>query len=83
MSSLVKKWVEHLNENNMTYCEHWKFAVSHGISCILAGFYLIIHGTLPCFYRHAGSELIHQLEKDFVNHARKQGYKKTNIDINE
>lgn len=50
----------------MTYCGHWTFAVSHGLSCIRAGLYLITHGILPCFYEKAGSELIHELEKDFV-----------------
>lgn len=66
MSSLVKKGKEHLTENKMTYCEHWRFAVGHGLGCIKAGLYLCIHGFLPCFYRHAGSKLVHRLEKDFV-----------------
>ena len=66
MSSLVKKGKEHLKENNMTYCEHWRFAVGHGLGCIKAGLYLCIHGFLPCFYRHAGSKLVHKLEKVFT-----------------
>ena len=65
MSSLVKKGKEHLVENNMTYCEHWRFAVGYGYQCVKAGVYLCIHGFLPCFYRHVGSKLVHKLEKVF------------------
>ena len=66
MQSLVKRWKLHLKNNNMTYCDHFRFAVGHGITCLKAGIYLIIHGFFPCFYQHAGSELVHELEKDFT-----------------
>jgi hypothetical protein len=66
MSSLVKRWKNHLSENKMTYREHWMFAVGHGYCCIKAGLYLIIHGFLPCFYEKTGSKLVHELEKDFI-----------------
>lgn len=66
IKKLKQKWLDHLNRNNMTYCNHWKFAVGHGFGCLKAGIYLIIHGFLPCFYRRAGSKLIHRLEKDFI-----------------
>ncbi len=64
---LIKKWIKHLSENNMTYREHLVFAVGHGIICVKAGLYLIIHGLFPCFYQHAGSELVHNLEKVFTD----------------
>jgi len=64
--TLKKKWAEHLDRNKMTYWSHWRFAVGHGYHCIRAGIYLCIHGFLPCFYRSAGSKLVHRLEKDFV-----------------
>lgn len=66
MQVLVKKWKDHLDRNNMTYWKHFRFAVGHGVGCLRAGIYLCIHGILPCFYRHAGSKLVHTLEKDFV-----------------
>ena len=40
--TLRKKWNEHLNENNMGYWQHLKFAVGHGFICIRAGIYLCI-----------------------------------------
>jgi hypothetical protein len=65
--NLHNRWYNHLKHNNMTYCKHWLFAVGHGITCLKAGLYLIIHGFFPCFYEHAGSELVHELEKVFTN----------------
>jgi hypothetical protein len=84
MSSLVNRWKEHLSENKMTYGQHWVFAVGHGLGCIRAGIYLCIHGMLPCFYRHAGSKLVHILEKDFVDHEEeiKNDLKTTNTKKN-
>ena len=80
---LLKKWKDHLNRNNMTYCQHWMFAVGHGLGCIRAGIYLCIHGSLPCFYRRAGSKLVHRLEKDFVDHEREIKNEETKNYTNE
>jgi hypothetical protein len=66
MSRLVTKWKSHLDNNNMTYWQHWKFAVGHGLGCLKAGVYLCIHGMFPCWYRKAGTKLVHKLEKDFT-----------------
>jgi hypothetical protein len=63
---LIGRWKNHLKENNMTYCKHLMFAVGHGITCLNAGLYLIIHGLFPCFYERVGSELVHKLEKVFT-----------------
>ena len=53
MSTLRDKWIEHLEENNMTYCQHFKFAgygaLLIGINCVR----LMIHALLPCFNRKA------------------------------
>ena len=81
--TLTKKWKEHLPKNNMTYCEHFVFAVGHGLGCIRAGIYLCIHGILPCFYRHAGSKLVHKLEIDFVDHEEEIKNGKINHNTNE
>jgi len=62
---LLNQWKKHLYENQMTYCEHLLFALGYGFACIKAGGYLIIHGLFPCFYKKAGSNLIHSLDKAF------------------
>jgi hypothetical protein len=64
--TLRQKWIEHLKENSMTYWEHWKFAVGHGLTCVKAGIYLCVHGFFPCWYRKAGTKLVHKLEQDFT-----------------
>lgn len=65
MTNLFKKWTQHLQENNMTYIEHLIFALFYGLCCLLAGFYLIIHSILPCFFPTAGSDLVTKLSKRF------------------
>jgi hypothetical protein len=61
---------EHLKENNMTYYQHFKFAVFHGLVCILAGFCLIIHAVLPCIFQTAGSDLVQSLAIVFKKRRR-------------
>jgi hypothetical protein len=68
--NLRKRWKKHLSENKMTYREHWKFAVSHGLICLEAGLFLIIHGFLPCFLERTGSALVRKLQKSFNNHRQ-------------
>ena len=63
--NLRQKWTHHLRENNMTYVEHLIFALFYGLLCLLAGFYLIIHSVLPCFFTTAGSNLVSKLNKTF------------------
>lgn len=79
--NLQQRWNKHLQENNMTYCEHFIFAVGHGLCCIKAGVYLCIHGFLPCFRRRAGSRLVHRLNKDFKDHKYDIYNKKADKDL--
>lgn len=68
--NLYKRWSHHLKKNNMTYREHWRFAVSHGFLCLEAGLLLIIHGFLPCFFEKAGTLLVRKLKKSFDKHRQ-------------
>lgn len=67
VKTLYDRWVGHLAENKMTYSQHLNFAILHGLECVMAGAYLIIHGILPCFYTHIGSGLVHKLDKVFTD----------------
>lgn len=64
---IKQKWINHLQENNMTYFQHMLFAMFYGISCLCAGLYLIVHSILPCFYQTAGSDLVNRLSERFKN----------------
>ena len=67
---LIKHGQQHLEDNNMTYVQHWKFAVGHGLICLEAGFFLIVHGFFPCFFQKAGSILFRTLNKSFNQHQK-------------
>lgn len=68
--SLQKRWSDHLKKNNMTYRDHWWFAVSHGLLCIIAGVMLVIHSLFPCFFEQAGSRLVRKLRISFDKHQK-------------
>ena len=49
----------------MTYYQHFKFAMVHGVICLVAGISLIIHAVLPCWFQTAGSDLVTLLANVF------------------
>ena len=53
MESLLDRWNGHLTENNMGYCEHFRFAFCGAACIIYHGVRLAIHAVLPCFHREA------------------------------
>lgn len=65
---MINKSIKHLKDNNMSYYEHIKFAGKHGLSCIKAGIFLIIHGVIPALFPRAGSKLVNKLNKNFTKH---------------
>ena len=65
---VIKKSVEHLQENNMGYWEHLLFASGHGIRCIKAGILLILHSFIPALFPKTGSILVKKLNKSFTDH---------------
>jgi len=65
---LIKNCKDHLKQNSMGYFQHLKFAASHGIRCIKAGFLLIIHSVIPALFPKTGSILVNKLNKDFTEH---------------
>jgi hypothetical protein len=65
--NLLKKIKNHLEENNMTYMEHLKFASYYGMLCILHGLGLVIHSIFPCFFIKSGTNLKNKLAENFNN----------------
>jgi len=65
---MIKKSIEHLTENKMTYCEHFIFASTHGLGCLKAGLCLICHAIIPALFAHTGSILVKELNKSFNQH---------------
>jgi hypothetical protein len=67
---MIKKSLEHLKQNKMTYIEHLAFAFYHGCGCIKAGFLLIIHSIIPALYPKTGSKLVTKLGRSFTQHKK-------------
>jgi hypothetical protein len=68
--SLKKRWKNHLIENNMTYLQHFKFAVFYGSVCLFAALSLLLHAIFPCWFQTAGSDLIRSLAIVFKKHKQ-------------
>jgi hypothetical protein len=66
MNKLIQKARNHLVKNNMSYYGHFVFAFGYGLVSMKAGILLCLHSILPCFFEHAGSRLVHKLEKVFI-----------------
>jgi len=58
--------MSHLDENRMTYWQHWKFAAGHAWRCFVASVRLLIHAFIPCIYTTAGRQLTQRLNEDFT-----------------
>jgi hypothetical protein len=67
---MIKKSIKHLQENNMSYTGHFIFAFGHGLRCIKAGIFLIIHSIIPAFFPMSGSKLVFRLSKSFTDHKK-------------
>jgi hypothetical protein len=66
---MIKKSIDHLKNNNMTYITHFIFACGHGIRCIQAGVFLVIHSLVPGLFPKTGSTLVQELNKSFTDHT--------------
>ena len=64
---MFKKSKLHLQENDMTYWEHFRFASGFGIKCIKAGFLLIFHSIIPAFFSSTGTKLVNKLNEYFID----------------
>ena len=63
---MFKKSKLHLQENDMTYWEHFRFASGYGVQCIHHGILLILHSIIPAYFSKSGSNLVNKLNKVFT-----------------
>ena len=66
-TSMFKKTIKHLEDNDMTYWEHFRFASSYGVNCIYYGLLLILHSLIPAYFGLAGGKLTNKLNKVFTD----------------
>jgi|TARA_B100000073_G_scaffold278413_1_gene238773 hypothetical protein len=63
---MFKKSINHLEDNDMTYWEHFRFASGYGVECIYHGLLLILHSIIPAYFERTGSKLVNKLNKVFT-----------------
>lgn len=66
----MNKIKKHLEENKMTYWQHFHFAWMHGAVCLVAGLCLMIHAVFPCWFQTTGSDLVSLLANVFKKRKR-------------
>ena len=66
----MNKIKEHLQENNMGYLRHLKFAMFFGCLSLLAGCCLIVHAIFPCWFQTSGSDLVQSMAIVFKKRNR-------------
>ena len=64
---MFKKSINHLEDNDMTYWEHFRFAAGYGVACIYHGLLLILHSLIPAYFDFAGGRLTNKLNEVFTD----------------
>jgi hypothetical protein len=64
---MFKQTIKHLEDNYMTYWEHFRFASGYGVNCIYYGLLLILHSLIPAYFGLAGGKLTNELNKVFTD----------------
>jgi hypothetical protein len=54
-------FLQHPEEQNMTYLEHLRHACSYGLQAMASSLAFIIHGFIPCLFEKTGSTRIQNL----------------------
>ena len=66
----------HLKDENVTYFQHWWFAIRFGLVMLLAGGCVIIHAFFPELFKTTGSSVVRAMaavldgEQDGSQHDR-------------
>jgi len=58
--------VGHLDDTNMSYFQHWRFAAGHAARCLMAAVQFLIHACLPEVCISTGRRLLCRMKRDFT-----------------
>lgn len=70
--------MQHLNEVDESYLEHFSFAFSVGIIAIIAGLLSIVHALIPSFFTKSAGDAINYLS-NVIEGRRKAMEKKPEL----
>lgn len=75
--------MKHLKEVNMSYFEHFKFALKTSCLLLLALFFLIIHAFLPFLFEKRASKIISKIWFSFPRKSFKELYMEKAVQLSE
>jgi hypothetical protein len=55
----------HLENTNMTYWQHWCFAMCHAKCCCVCAVKLFVHAWMPNVFTTAGTDLVCKMKSHF------------------
>lgn len=58
--------MSHLDDNAMTYWQHFRFAACHSVRCLVASVKLFAHACIPDVFQTAGRNLVCRMRRDFT-----------------
>lgn len=65
INSIVFKLNEHPFKNNMTYFQHFKYAIKMSSKLAYASCCLIIHAFYPNLFENTATDIIKEIYKDY------------------
>lgn len=80
-SNSIFKYVflQHPEEQNMTYLEHLKHACYYGIQALGCSIIFMVHGFVPCLFEKTGSVMLEQLNEQLHGNNMKKDSDKEKI----
>lgn len=61
---MFRKSLQHLQESQVNYFEHFKFAIKAGILLLIAGFASLIHAIVPQWFQGTAAFTVIRLYKE-------------------
>lgn len=56
---------DHLEQTQMTYWQHWRFAMCYARCCMVCAVRLFLHAWMPQLHQTAGRDLVCRMRGDF------------------
>ncbi len=75
--------MKHLKEVNMSYLEHFAFALKNSYLLLLALFFLIVHAVFPFLFEKRASKIISKIWFSFPRKTFKQLYLEKSVQLSE
>jgi hypothetical protein len=75
-------FLQHPEEQNMTYLEHLQHALSYGIKAFGCSLAFVVHGFVPCLFEKTGSVMLEHLNNQLNGTRLNSGSDINESDVN-